>query len=143
MSSKLEIEYLDYCFTATLEVRESGRTGVVDWHLESASRSKTLAWTVFDRYLERNDFADEEDARANIVDWLERLAAPGLGASAEMAKANMVVAGALVTGASTASNASTTSTTSTTSTAEIVGETVIDIASDLDWIEMVAEWLFS
>ena len=57
-----------------------------------------------------------------------------------MAKANVVVAGALVTGASTASNASTTS---TTSTAEIVGETVIDIASDLDWIEMVAEWLFS
>ncbi|KAB1591288.1 hypothetical protein C5O75_014275 [Burkholderia cepacia] len=140
MSSKLEIEYLDYCFTATLEIRESGRTGVVDWHLESGSRSKTLAWIVFDRYLERSDFADEEDARANIVDWLERLAAPGSGASAQMTKVNGVAAGAVAAGASTASNASTSS---TTSTAEIVGETVIDIASDLDWIEMVAEWLFS
>ncbi|VWB09185.1 hypothetical protein BLA6863_00258 [Burkholderia lata] len=131
MSSKLEIEYLDYCFTAMLEIRESGRTGVVDWHLESDSRSKTLAWIVFDRFLERHDFVDEEDARANIVDWLERLADPRSGASAEMAKVNAVAAGAVATGAST------------TSTAEIVGETVIDIASDLDWIEMVAEWLFS
>lgn len=140
MSSKLEIEYLDYCFTATLEVRESGRTGVVDWHLESGSRNRTLAWIVFDRYLERSDFADEEEARANIVDWLERLADSRFGASAGMAKADVVAAGAVAAGASTAS---TTSTTSTTSTAEIVGETVIDIASDLDWIEMVAEWLFS
>ncbi|VWC71535.1 hypothetical protein [Burkholderia lata] len=130
MSSKLEIEYLDYCFTAMLEIRESGRTGVVDWHLESDSRSKTLAWIVFDRFLERHDFVDEEDARANIVDWLERLADPGSGA-VEMTKVNAVAAGVLATGAST------------TSTAEIVGETVIDIASDLDWIEMVAEWLFS
>ncbi|VWC63670.1 hypothetical protein BLA18110_01425 [Burkholderia lata] len=134
MSSKLEIEYLDYCFTATLEIRESGRTGVVDWHLESASRSKTLAWVVFDRFLERNDFADEEDARANIVDWLERLADPRSGASVEIAQANAVAVGVVTTGASTASTAS---------TAEIVGETVIDIAGDLDWIEMVAEWLFS
>lgn len=140
MSSKLEIEYLDYRFTATLEVRESGRTGVVDWHLESGSRSKTLAWIVFDRYLERSDFADEEDARANIVDWLERLAASGLGACAQMTKANVVAAGAVAAGASTAPAASTTS---PTSTAEIVGETVIDIAGDLDWIEMVAEWLFN
>ncbi|VWB65477.1 hypothetical protein [Burkholderia lata] len=131
MSSKLEIEYLDYCFTATLEIRESGRTGVVDWHLESASRSKTLAWIVFDRFLERNDFADEEDARANIVDWLERLADPRTGASVEIAKANTIAVGVVATDASTAS------------TAEIVGETVIDIASDLDWIEMVAEWFFS
>ncbi|VWB21747.1 hypothetical protein BLA14095_00733 [Burkholderia lata] len=131
MSSKLEIEYRDYCFTATLEIRESGRTGVVDWHLESASRSKTLAWIVFDRFLERNDFADEEDARANIVDWLERLADPRSGASVEIAKANAVAVGVVATGASTAS------------TAEIVGETVIDIASDLDWIEMVADWLFN
>ncbi|KAF1039258.1 MAG: hypothetical protein GAK33_01840 [Burkholderia lata] len=131
MSSKLEIEYLDYCFTAMLEIRESGRTGVVDWHLESDSQSKTLAWIVFDRFLERHDFADEEDARANIVDWLERLADTRSGASGEMAKVNAVAAGAVATGAST------------TSTAEIVGETVIDIASDLDWIEMVAEWLFN
>ncbi|HDR9483559.1 hypothetical protein BLA13014_02562 [Burkholderia aenigmatica] len=131
MPSKLEIEYLDYCFTATLEIRESGRTGVVDWRLESASRSKTLAWIVFDRFLERHDFADEEEARANIVDWLERLADPRSGASVEIAKANAVAVGAVATGASTES------------TAEIVGETVIDVASDLDWIEMVAEWLFS
>ncbi|VWD32980.1 hypothetical protein [Burkholderia contaminans] len=137
MSSKLEIEYLDYCFTAMLEIRASGRTGVVDWHLESDSRSKTLAWIVFDRFLERYDFVDEEDARANIVCWLERLADPGSGASVGMVKANAVAAGAVATGAST------TSTASTASTAEIVGETVIDIAGDLDWIEMVAEWFFN
>ncbi|WP_423392239.1 hypothetical protein [Burkholderia sp. LMG 21824] len=130
MSSKLEIEYLDYRFTATLEIKESGRTGVVDWHLESASRSKTLAWIVFDRFLARHDFLDEEDARANIVDWLERLADPRSGASVDMAKANAAAAGVVATDAST------------TSTAEIVGETVMDIACDLDWIERVAEWLF-
>ncbi|MCA8276666.1 hypothetical protein LGN17_29740 [Burkholderia sp. AU30280] len=130
MSSKLEIEYLDYRFTATLEIKESGRTGVVDWHLESDSRSKTLAWIVFDRFLARHDFLDEEEARANIVDWLERLADPRSGASVDMAKANAVAAGAVATDAST------------TSTAEIVGETVMDIAGDLDWIERVAEWLF-
>ncbi|WP_256976586.1 hypothetical protein [Burkholderia sp. AU31652] len=81
--------------------------------------------------LERHDFVDEEDARANIVDWLERLADPRSGAPVEMAKANAVAAGAVATGVST------------TLTAEIVGETVIDIAGELDWIEMVAEWLFS
>ncbi|MEN8511944.1 hypothetical protein [Burkholderia sp. RS02] len=128
MSSKLEIEYLDYCFTATLEIRESGRTGVVDRKLESDSRSKTLAWIVFDRFLERNDFADEEDARANIVDWLERLADPRSGASAEIAKANAVAAGAASTGSSTA---------------EIVGETVIEFVSDVDWIDMVTDWFSS
>ncbi|MEK7917300.1 hypothetical protein AAB988_16895 [Burkholderia contaminans] len=131
MASKLEIEYLDYCFTAPLEIRASGRTGVVDWHLESDSRSKTLAWIVFDRFLERHDFVDEEDARANIVDWLERLVDPRSGAPLDMAKVNAVAAGAVATGVSP------------TSTAEIVGETVIDIAGDPDWIERVAEWLFS
>ncbi|AKM01159.1 hypothetical protein [Burkholderia pyrrocinia] len=130
MSSKLEIEYLDYCFTATLEIRESGRTCVVDRKLKSASRSKTLAWIVFDRFLERNDFADEEDARANIVDWLERLADPRSGASAEIAKASAVAStGAVVATAP--------------STAEIVGETVIEIASDVDWIDMVVDWFSS
>lgn len=129
MPSKLEIEYLDYCFTATLETRESGRTGVVDWKLESDSRSKTLAWIVFDRFLERNDFADEEDARAHIVDWLERLADPRSGASAEIAKASAVAsAGAAATDPSTA---------------EIVGETVIEIVSDVDWIDMVVDWFSS
>lgn len=129
MSSKLEIEYLDYCFTATLEIRESGRTGVVDWKLESASRSKTLAWIVFDRFLERNDFADEEDARANIVDWLERLADPRSGASAEIVKGSAVAS----TGVAAADP----------STAEIVGETVIEIVSDVDWIDMVVDWFSS
>ncbi|UXU89336.1 hypothetical protein [Burkholderia sp. S-53] len=129
MPSKLEIEYLDYCFTATLETRESGRTGVVDWKLESDSRSKTLAWIVFDRFLERNDFADEEDARAHIVDWLERLADPRSGASAEIAKASAV--------------ASVGAATTDPSTAEIVGETVIEIVSDVDWIDMVVDWFSS
>lgn len=129
MSPKLEIEYLDYCFTATLEIRESGRTGVVDWKLESDSRSKTLAWIVFDRFLERNDFADEEDARANIVDWLERLADPRSGASAEIAKASAV--------------ASTGAVATDSSTAEIVSETVIEIVSDVDWIDMVVDWFSS
>ena len=82
---------------------------------------------MFDRFLERHDFVDEEDARANIVDWLERLTDPRSGASLEMANVNAVVAGAVATGASP------------TSTAEIV----IDIAGELDWIERVAEWLFS
>ena len=125
MSSKLEIEYLDYCFTATLEIRESGRTAVVDWQLESDTRSKTLAWIVFDRFLERNDFADEEDARANIVDWLERLADPRSGASAETGKASAVASGVVATDPSTA---------------DIVGGAVIEIVSDLDWIDMVADW---
>ncbi|MBJ9593260.1 hypothetical protein I5745_22490 [Burkholderia seminalis] len=129
MSSKLEIEYLDYCFTATLEIRASGRTAVVDWRLESDLRGKTLAWIVFDRFLARNDFADEEDARANIVDWLERLADPRSGASTEIAKA-----GAAVSGGGVATDAS---------AAEIVGETVVEIVSDPDWIDMVADWFSS
>ncbi|MGU3776709.1 hypothetical protein [Burkholderia metallica] len=140
MSSKLEIEYGDYCFTATLEIRESGRTAVVDWHLESASRSKTLAWVVFDRFLERHDFVDEEEARAHLVDWLERLADPRSGASVEMANVKGGAAGAVAAGASAASAASTGSISSAT---EIVGETIMDIADDLDWIDMIAEWFFN
>ncbi|WP_322087714.1 hypothetical protein [Burkholderia sp. BCC1999] len=133
MSSKLEIEYLDFRFTATLEIRASGRTAVVDWQLESDARSKTLAWIVFDRFLARNDFADEEDARANIVDWLERLADPRSGASAEIAKAGVAASGAAAAGG-VATDASAT---------EIVGETVIEIVSDLDWIDMVVDWFSS
>ncbi|AOI78559.1 hypothetical protein [Burkholderia sp. NRF60-BP8] len=125
MSSKLEIEYLDYCFTATLEIAESGRTVVVDRQLESEVRSKTLAWIVFDRFLERNDFADEVDARANIVDWLERLADPRPVASTAIAK---VSAGA--TGAVAADS----------SAADIVGGAAIEIVSNLDWIDLVADW---
>lgn len=63
MLPELEIEYLDYRFTAALEKRESGRVAVVDWQLDSVSRSKMLAWAVFARFLKRNDFADEDDAR--------------------------------------------------------------------------------
>jgi len=125
-SSKLEIEYLDYRFTATLEITESGRTAVVDRQLESEVRSKTLGWIVFDRFLERNDFADAEDARASIVDWLARLADPRPVASTEMAKASAVATGAVAADASTA---------------EIIGDAAIEIVGNLDWIDMVADWV--
>lgn len=74
MSTEFDIEYLDYRFTATLEARETGRVGVVDWQLDSISRGKTFAWDVFDRFLERNDFADEDDARASSTGWSNWLA---------------------------------------------------------------------
>ncbi|NTZ87077.1 hypothetical protein FCJ61_29840 [Burkholderia metallica] len=128
MSSKLEIEYLDYRFTATLEITESGRAAVVDRQLESEVRSKTLGWIVFDRFLERNDFADEEDARANIVDWLERLADPKAVASTGIAKAGAVTIGAVA---------------ADSSTAEIIGDAAIEIVSNLDWIDMFADWFSS
>ncbi|WP_175819899.1 hypothetical protein [Burkholderia sp. BCC0419] len=128
MSSKLEIEYLDYRFTATLEITESGRTAAVDRQLESEVRSKTLGWIVFDRFLERNDFADEEDARANIVDWLERLAAPRAVASTGIATAGAVAIGAVA---------------ADSSTAEIIGDAAIEIVSNLDWIDMFADWFSS
>ncbi|WP_175881536.1 hypothetical protein [Burkholderia sp. BCC0044] len=128
MPSKLEIEYLDYRFTATLEITESGRTAVVDRQLESEVRSKALGWIVFDRFLERNDFADEADARANLVGWLERLVDPRPVASAEIAKASAVAAGAVAADASTA---------------EIVGDAAIEIVSNLDWIDMVSDWFSS
>jgi len=127
-SSKLEIDYLDYCFTATLEITESGRTAVVDRQLESEVRGETLGWIVFDRFLERNDFADEEDARANIVDWLARLADPRPVPSTEIAKAR-----AVATGVEAAD----------LSTAEIVGDAAIEVVGNLDWIDMVADWFSS
>lgn len=125
MSSKLEIEYLDYRFTATLDTTESGRVAVVDRQLESEVRNKTLGWIVFDRFLARNDFTDEEDARANIVEWLERLADPGPVASTGMAKASAVATGVV---------------TADVSTAAMVGDAAIEIVSNLDWIDMVADW---
>ncbi|AWG33382.1 hypothetical protein [Burkholderia cenocepacia] len=128
MPSNFKIEYLDYRFTGMLEITESGRTVVVDRQLESETRSKTLAWIVFDRFLARNDFADEEDARANIVMWLERLADPRSVASAEIAKASAVAAGTVA---------------ADSSTAEIVGDAAIEIVSNLDWIDMVADWFSS
>ena len=125
MSSKLEIEYLDCRFTATLEITESGRTVVVDRQLESETRSKTLAWIGFDRFLARNDFADEEDARANIVAWLEQLADPRPVASTGIATASAMVTGTVATDSSTAG---------------IVGDAAIEIVSNLDWIAWVADW---
>ncbi|CAG2270722.1 MULTISPECIES: hypothetical protein [Burkholderia] len=127
-SSKLEIDHLDYRFTATLEITESGRTAVVDRQLESEVRSKTLGWIVFDRFLERNDFADEADARANIVDWLARLADPRSVASAEIAKARAVATGVVA---------------ADLSTAEIVGGVAIEIAGNLDWIDRTVDWFSS
>ncbi|WP_260433587.1 hypothetical protein [Burkholderia sp. Bp8998] len=50
MSPELEIEYLDYRFTATFETRETGRVAVVDWQLDSvreARRSRGPYSTVF------------------------------------------------------------------------------------------------
>ena len=127
-SSKLEIDHLDYRFTATLEITESGRTAVVDRQLESEVRSKTLGWIVFDRFLERNDFADETDARANIADWLARLADPRPVASAEIAKARAVATGVVA---------------ADLSTAEIVGGAAIEIAGNLDWIDRTVDWFSS
>jgi len=132
MSTELDIEYLDYRFTATLEARETGRVGVVDWQLDSISRGKTFAWAVFDRFLKRNDFADEDDARAHIVDWLEQLVSPQRTPLVEITTKNAAVAGAAGAAGAVASD---------TSAAEIVSEVVVEIASDLDWIDMIAGWL--
>ncbi|RQR38711.1 hypothetical protein DIE23_02795 [Burkholderia sp. Bp9143] len=132
MSPELEIEYLDYRFTATLETRETGRVAAADWQLDSVSRSKTFAWAVFDRFLKRNDFADEDDARANIVDWLEQLVSPQGAPLVEITAAKAAAAGAVGASSAIASDAS---------AAEIVSEVVVEIASDLDWIDMIAGWL--
>ncbi len=132
MSPELEIEYLDYRFTATLETRETGRVAVADWQLDSVSRSKTFAWVVFDRFLKRNDFADEDDARASIVDWLEQLVSPQRAPLVEIPAAKAVVAGAAAgTAGAVASDAS---------VEETISDVVVEIASDLDWIDMIAEW---
>lgn len=103
----------------------SGRVAVVDRQLESEVRNKTLGWIVFDRFLARNDFTDEEDARANIVEWLERLADPGPVASTGMAEASAVATGVAAADVSTAA---------------MVGDAAIEIVSNLDWIDMVADW---
>ncbi len=63
--------------------------------------------------------------RANIVDWLARLADPRLVASTEIAKARAVATGAVA---------------ADLSTAEIVGGAAIEIAGDLDWIDRVVDW---
>lgn len=50
MSPGLEIEYLDYRFTSTLETRETGRVAVVDWQLDpfrEARRSRRSCSNVF------------------------------------------------------------------------------------------------
>ncbi|TGN95580.1 hypothetical protein [Burkholderia sp. USMB20] len=132
MSPELEIEYLDYHFTATLETRETGRVAVTEWQLDSVSRSKTLAWVVFDRFLKRNDFADEDDARASIVDWLEQLVSPRGAPLVEIPAAKAVAAGAAAGTASAVASDS--------SVEETISDVVVEIASDLDWIDMIAEW---
>ncbi|AOJ86920.1 hypothetical protein WS87_09645 [Burkholderia sp. MSMB0856] len=129
MSPELEIEYLDYRFTSTLETRETGRVAVVDWQLDSISRGKTFAWVVLDRFLKRNDFADEDDARANIVDWLEQLVSPKGAPLVEIPASQAAAAGA-----------ATRAFDSDTSTAEVVSDVVVEIVSDLDWIDMIAGW---
>ncbi|AFQ48269.1 hypothetical protein [Burkholderia cepacia] len=128
MAPELEIEYLDYRFTATLETGETGRVGVIDWQLDSISRSKTFAWAVFDRFLKQNDFADEDDARANIVDWLEQLVSPQSVPLVEITATNAAAVGAVGAVASDSS------------AAEFVSEVVVEIASDMDWIDVIAGW---
>ncbi|KVH44538.1 hypothetical protein WJ39_23500 [Burkholderia diffusa] len=130
MSPELEIEYLDYRFTSTLETRETGRVAVVDWQLDSISRGKTFAWVVLDRFLKRNDFADADDARANIVDWLEQLVGPQGAPPVEIPAAQ--AAATTGTAASAVDRDA--------STAEIVSDVVVEIVSDFDWIDMVAGW---
>ena len=132
MSPELEIEYPDYRFTARLETRETGRVAVVDWQLDSVSRSKTFAWAVFDRFLKRNDFADEDDARAHIVDWLEQLVSPQRAPLVEIPAAKAVAGGAAAGTAGVVASDS--------SAEEIVSEVVIEIASELDWFDMIAGW---
>lgn len=132
MSPELEIEYLEYRFTAILETRETGRVAVADWQLDSISRCKTFAWVVLDRFLKRNDFADEADARVHIVDWLEQLVSPQGAPLVEITATKAAAAGAAGAADAVASDAC---------AAEIVSEVVVEIASDLDWIDMIAGWL--
>ncbi|WP_175777656.1 hypothetical protein [Burkholderia anthina] len=73
----------------------------------------------------RNDFADEDDARANIVDWLEQRVDPQPSALVEVTTANAATVGAV---------------SSDVSAAEFVSEVAVEIASDLDWIDMIAVW---
>ncbi|WP_240327427.1 hypothetical protein [Burkholderia sp. IDO3] len=95
MSPGFEIEYLDCRFTAMLDTRETGRVDVTDWQLDSISRGKTVEWIMCDRFLTRNDFADEEAARANIVDGLEQQVGPHPVPRVEVTAANAATAGAV------------------------------------------------
>ncbi|MCA8092178.1 hypothetical protein LGM65_14985 [Burkholderia anthina] len=95
MSRGLEIEYLDCRFTAMLDTRETGRVDVTGWQLDSISRGKTVEWIMFDRFLTRNDFADEDAARANIVDWLGQRVGPHPVPRVEVTAANAATAGAI------------------------------------------------
>ena len=125
MSPELEIEYLDYRFTSTLETRETGRVAVVDWPLDSISRGKTFASVMFERFLKRNDFADEDDARANLVDWLAQLVSPQGAPLIEIPAAQAAAA-----------NAVDNTVDGDASAAKIVSEVVVEIVSDLDWNEL-------
>lgn len=116
MSPGLEIEYLDYRFSSTLETRETGRVAVVDWQLDSISRGKTFASVMFARFMKHNDFADADDARANLVDWLAQLVSPQGAPLIEIPAAQAAAADA--------------------SAAKIVSEVVVEIVSDLDRSEL-------
>ena len=141
MSPELEIDYLDYRFTATLETRETGRVAVVDWQLDAIARGRTFAWTVFDRFLKRNDFADEDDARANIVDWLEQLASPRAAPLVDITAASTTAIAAVARAPGTPrENGAVGAVDSDSSAAEIISDVAVEIASDLDWIDMIAGW---
>ncbi|AOK04371.1 hypothetical protein KDW55_12595 [Burkholderia sp. AU19243] len=137
MSSELKIDYLDYRFTATLATRETGRVAVVDWQLDSVGRGKTFAWTLLDRFLKRNDFAHPEDARANIVEWLDQL-----GTTRGATPPDMTASPAAAIGGVTrrAEIGAVSAVETDSSVAEVISDVGVEIASDLGWIDMIAEW---
>ncbi len=96
--------------------------------LDSVSRGKTVARVVFDRFLKWNDFADEDDARASIVDGLEQRGGPQIVALVEVAASNTAALG--VVGAVSGD----------VSAAEPVSEVVVEIASEPDGIDAIAAW---
>jgi len=80
---------------------------------------------MFERFMKRNDFADEDDARANLVDWLAQLVSPQGAPLIEIPAAQAAAADAVdntVDGDASA--------------AKIVSEVVVEIVSDLDRNEL-------
>ncbi|KAB0643560.1 hypothetical protein [Burkholderia latens] len=84
----------------------------------------------------RNDFADEADARANIVGWLERLASPRGAPTAEMTAVTAAASSAPVR----AENGLIRAVERDASVEEVVSDVGVEIASDFGWIDMLAEW---
>lgn len=83
---------------------------------------------MFDRFLKWNDFADEDDARASIVDGLEQRGGPQIVALVEVAASNTAALG--VVGAVSGD----------VSAAEPVSEVVVEIASEPGGIDAIAAW---